>query len=79
MCLIPRAPAAHRRQFFSENFLDLCDGLRHSEGNALSLHEEGQETLTGSSVLILYSDHWGEYSPTETEFVPINVVFPLRC
>ena len=48
-------------------------------GNALSLHEEGQETLTGSSVLILYSDQWGEYLPTETEFVPINVVFPHRC
>ena len=62
--------------FFRQIFLDLCDGLRHSEGNALSLHDESQETLTGSSILILYSDHWGEYLPTETEFVPVNVFFP---
>ena len=62
--------------FFGQIFLDLCDGLRHSEGNALSLHDESQETLTGSSILILYSDHWGEYLPTETEFVPVNVFFP---
>ena len=47
--------------------------------NALSLHEEGQETLTGSSILILYSDHWGEYLPTETELVPVNVFSPHRC